>query len=131
MVAHSSSRERGAIAEDIAADFVRLQGYTIVARNYRWRRGEIDIIAKRDNVLVFVEVKMRQAETKGGTAFEVVGPKQQENIVRAALHFAASQYGEGVTLRFDVIGVTWAELEHSLEVAHLKNAFEPNGKYYY
>jgi putative endonuclease len=131
MVGTPLSGERGAIAEDIAADFLRLQGYTIVARNYRCRRGEIDIIAKRDHVLVFVEVKMRQADTEGSSAMEAVGPKKQKSIVKAALQFAASQYGSGVTLRFDVIGVTWDEREHSLEVVHLKHAFEPDARYYY
>ena len=131
MVAQSVSAERGAIAEDIAADFMRLKGYTLVARNYRCRRGEIDIIAKRDDMLVFVEVKMRQADAEGGSALEVVGPKKQQSIVKAALNFAASQYGAGVTLRFDVIGLTWAELENSLEVVHLENAFEPESRYYY
>jgi putative endonuclease len=131
MVAQPISGERGTIAEDIAADFVRLQGYAIVARNYRCRRGEIDIIAKRGNTLVFVEVKMRQAGSKGGSALEVVGPKKQKSIVKAALNFAASQYGPGVTLRFDVIGLTWAEPENSLEVVHIKDAFEPDAKYYY
>jgi putative endonuclease len=131
MVAKPISAERGAIAEDIAADFMRLEGYTLVARNYRCRRGEIDIIAKQEDMLVFVEVKMRQADTEGGSALEVVGMKKQQSIVKAALNFAASQYGTGVTLRFDVIGLTWAEFENSLEVVHLKNAFEPASRYYY
>ena len=131
MVAKPISAERGAVAEDIAADFMRLEGYTLVARNYRCKRGEIDIIAKQGDVLVFVEVKMRQADSDGGSALEVVGTKKQQSIVKAALHFAASQFGTGVTLRFDVIGLTWAERENSLELVHLKNAFEADRRYYY
>ncbi len=125
------SEHRGRVGEDLAVDFMRLQEYTILARNYRHYKSEIDIIAKQGNTVVFTEVKIRLADSSGASPFESVGPKKQEMIVKGALHYAASQFGHGINLRFDVIGLTWDEDGGILNVVHIRNAFSAKSKYYY
>lgn len=129
-MARSGDRS-GEIAEDIAVDFLRLHGYTILARNYRFGKAEIDIIARLDDTVAFVEVKLRDADTVGASPFEAVGPKKKELMVKAAVHFAVSQCPRGVTLRFDVIGMSWDRSGTSLDVVHLPNAFQADSRYYY
>ena len=94
----------GTQGEQRAAAFLRKLGYRIVRKNYRCRGGEIDIIARDGNTLVFVEVKTR---VKGGYELpeaSVTGRKKQR-LRRAARHFMRAYHLGDCTFRFDVIGV--------------------------
>lgn len=75
---------RGRRAERLAAWWLRLKGYRIVARGWRSRLGEIDLIAKRGSVLVFVEVKRRNEEA---AAMRAISLRQRQRIARAARLF--------------------------------------------
>jgi putative endonuclease len=99
------ARKRAAVrfgrwAEQLAAFLLRLKGYRILARDVRLPVGEIDLVARRGRTLAFVEVKARAA----GAVPEVLTPRQQRRIVRAAAAFAGRDPRcAGCDIRFDVI----------------------------
>jgi putative endonuclease len=79
-------------------------GYTLVERNYRTRRGEIDLIVRKDDTLVFVEVKLRRG-TGFGDSLEAVTPRKQHTLRSVAEHYLYARRAHYDTLRFDVIGI--------------------------
>jgi putative endonuclease len=92
---------RGAAAEAIAARFLESRGLSIVARNYRCRGGEIDLIARDGPVVVFVEVRLRRGKAFGGAAASITASKQRR-LVFAARHYLGSLAQEP-PCRFDAI----------------------------
>ncbi len=110
----------GQTGEDLAVCYLENQGYTIVERNYRKRIGEIDIIARDGECLVFIEVKTR-SNRRFGSPFDAVDFRKQRQISRVALAFMTQHRCGEVPVRFDVIGV---HLEESPRVELIKNAFE-------
>ncbi|HXX84301.1 MAG TPA: YraN family protein [Casimicrobiaceae bacterium] len=92
---------RGAAAEALAADFLAGRGLTIVARNYRCRGGEIDLIARERDILVFVEVRLRSGEAFGGAAASITATKRRR-LERAAGHYLA-RIGREPPCRFDAV----------------------------
>jgi putative endonuclease len=103
MSRHNSERA-GRRAEDAAALFLRLKGFSILARRFACPVGEIDLVARRGGLLVFVEVKRRAARSE---ALEALGRQQQERIARAALLFVPRwpQLAD-LAQRFDAIAVS-------------------------
>jgi len=98
-------RSLGLEGEARAARFLEARGYRIVARNVRAARVEIDLIARRGPLLVFVEVKTRRAD-RHGLAAEAVDPRKQQRLRRGALAWLAArpEAARGVrTRRFDVV----------------------------
>ncbi|HJO74326.1 MAG TPA: YraN family protein [Rhodospirillales bacterium] len=94
----------GRFAESLAAWSLRLKGYRILARGFRCRVGEIDIIARRGSLLVFVEVKARRNIAE---AAESVRPRQTGRITRASSVFVQGRPSlDGLDQRFDVILVS-------------------------
>ena len=115
---------RGALGrrgEAMAAEFLRARRYTIVARNYRCRAGEIDLVALDGTVLVFVEVRSRRGSV-AGTPFESVDGRKQAQVARVARHFLAAHGWHERPARFDVIGVRFDSEPPGLE--HIAGAFE-------
>lgn len=110
----------GAGGERAAEDFLRRHRYTIVARNYRCPRGEVDLIALDRGVVVFIEVKTRRGATYG-SPFEAVDGRKRRHIVRAAEHFIARHGLEDRLIRFDVVGVWWRDGHATCEL--IKDAF--------
>jgi putative endonuclease len=95
----------GDAAEDAAAKHLAAAGCRIVARNARYRDGEVDLVARERDVLVFVEVRMRVSLRFGGAAVSV-NPLKQKRIARAAQHWLFGEYGERwPACRFDVVTV--------------------------
>lgn len=96
----SRNHDTGVLGEERVAKFLRDNGYEIVARNYCIRGGEIDIIARKGDTLVFVEVKTRR---KGAlvSGEEAITEAKKSCIIRAAERFI-SQYDDEVNGRFDV-----------------------------
>lgn len=112
-----NNRTVGAGYERLAADTLRGKGYGIMAQNYRCHLGEIDLIAVKGGVLVFVEVKYR-ADGTLGDPLEAVGPLKQRRIYRVAQVFMKERHiPQDTPCRFDVIGIC------GREIAHVENAF--------
>ncbi len=105
----------GKWAEDIACGYLRSLGYLIVARNWRWRGGEVDIVAKDGGTLVFVEVKGRRGSAYGAPE-EAVDLRKRRHLWRTALAFLGEKAGK-VPVRFDVLAVG------PEGVKHIKHAF--------
>lgn len=96
------------------------QGFEILARNFRCRLGEIDLVASSGGVLVFVEVKTRRTDL--GSPLESVDGRKQKRMMRAAT-FYLSRYGlHGTEARFDVVGISMGKGTHAIE--HIANAFD-------
>jgi putative endonuclease len=113
-----AARHRGAEAEELAASLLAKQGLVVVARNYRTRFGEVDLVARDGATLVFVEVRARRWAAFGGAAGSVDARKQRR-IVAAARHFLA-RLGTEPPCRFDVVTLQGPQGEP----AWIRGAFE-------
>ena len=95
----------GKSAEDVASEFLQQQGLEVLQRNYRRRGGELDIVARKGDVLVIAEVRTRSTESFGGAAASVDGWKQHK-IIRAATQLLQQQRSLAeLRVRFDVVVV--------------------------
>jgi putative endonuclease len=111
------SKELGRHGEDIAAAHLESCGYRLLARNWRDRAGEIDIVAQRDGSLVFVEVKTRRGVGRGFPA-EAVTAAKLERMRRSALAWLAGNRVRHSGLRLDVIAILVDGSAH--ELTHLQ-----------
>jgi len=113
----------GPRGEDYAAAYLTANGYAIAARNYRTRLGEIDLVAQKDDVVAFVEVKTRRTGAWGGAA-AVVTPQKQRKIILAAQAYL-QENPSALLPRFDVVAITTARGEafHVLACEHYEGAF--------
>ncbi|OGS18743.1 MAG: YraN family protein [Elusimicrobia bacterium RIFOXYA2_FULL_50_26] len=100
----TSNSELGQRGEDAAAQLLLKKGYRLVARNYRTRYGEIDIIARKGGFLVFVEVKFRRS-SKFGTPQEAVNARKQQHMIRSALSYVKQHSLFNESIRFDVLSI--------------------------
>lgn len=112
----------GQQGENLAAEHLRGLGYSIVARNFRTRMGEIDMIALDGDTLVFVEVKTRRS-ARFGTGAEAVTAHKQLKIGRMAQCYLALKGNPSVRCRFDVMDIRLG-LENP-SIRHLIDAFCP------
>lgn len=94
----------GSAGEQLAADYLRSQGLVVLYRGYRCPRGEIDLVCRDGNELVFVEVKSRSSLTAGYPA-EAITRAKMRRIITAARYFIAEHGLERVPIRFDVIAI--------------------------
>ncbi|MCA9734442.1 MAG: YraN family protein [Deferribacteres bacterium] len=115
----TNSYSVGMKGEELAANFLKENGYHILQRNFRFERGEIDIIATKNKILVFVEVKTAQSKNMGEPETWVTPAKQQQ-IGKVAQKFLIDFNDESFDCRFDVIGVF---LKNDPEITHISNAF--------
>ena len=113
--------QAGARAEELCAELLRKSGLRVLARNWRCRRGEIDLVAEDDGTLVFVEVRYRRDQRFGGAAESVTAAKQARLIAAARLYLLRQPDARSEWVcRFDVL------LLDSLEAGRiqwLRNAF--------
>jgi putative endonuclease len=105
-----STTARGRASEERAVRALRARGYRILERNYRCKLGEIDIVARDGETLVFVEVRSR-ADGARGSALETVSSAKQRRIARVAEHYLAARRPPFRECRFDVVGITSGQLE--------------------
>ena len=112
--------------ERAAIRFLRKQGYKILHRQYRSRMGEIDVVAKDGERLVFVEVKTRKSSA-AGEPFEAVTFEKQRKLTKLALAYLKRYNLLEHSTRFDVLAVIWPEGDRKPQITHYKNAFEPVG----
>ena len=121
-----NKRAAGADKEQLAARYLVDNGYTVLERNFRNKTGEIDIIAKKDNYIVFVEVKYR-SNNKYGYAVEAVNYRKKQIIRHVAQFYMATRYKScDIPCRFDAVSYTHLTLptkrivEISVDVVSLK-----------
>ena len=114
----------GARAERFVARRMRWRGFTILARNFTWRGGELDLIARRGELLVIIEVRYRRDESRI-RARETVNQRKQIRIIRGAHAFLRRHPGLArCALRFDIVGVSRKGL--FLTCDWVENAFCPS-----
>jgi putative endonuclease len=109
----------GRRGERRAAWFYRLRGWTIVARNVRFRTGEIDLIVRRGRTLAFVEVKTRQS-LAAGAGYDAVGARKQRRLIDLASLWLARRPHPG-EVRYDVLSLYWNGRRFA--VTHFADAF--------
>jgi putative endonuclease len=124
-----STYQKGQKGENRAAAYLRLRGYKVLERNYRVGQGEIDIIAKRGDVLAFVEVKARKNESHG-TALEAVSSLKVKRVSAAAAVYLSRYTEPYQTCRFDIMTVgPDKNFLGFLKVHHFENAFSVEGAF--
>ena len=105
--------------ENLAIDYLINRGFTILERNYRFQKAEVDIIVQKESLLIAVEVKTRATKAFGNPQ-DFLKPNQIQRIVKAMDHYITSQHLD-VELRFDIIAVV--KEGSKTEIEHLENAF--------
>lgn len=111
----------GRLGERRAAWFYRLRGYRIVARNVRFRDGEIDLVARRGRTIAIVEVKTRQS-TALGEGWEAVDRRKRERLIDLADRYAA-HCPRGTCLRYDILSLQWTGRRFA--ITYFPDAFRP------
>ena len=117
-MAKTEKQKKGKQGEDWAAAFLEQKGYEILSRNYRYKHSEIDIIARKQEMIVFVEVKSRE-NADFGNPEEAVSAAKRSQVHQAARYYIAA---EKITqeIRFDIIAITGFEKP---EIEHFEDAF--------
>lgn len=113
-----NNRQTGADRETQAAEYLSSQGMRITERNFRNRQGEIDIIGYHKGYLVFVEVKYRRDNRKGGALFAVNRHKQCQICKVADYYRYLHRLGDNIAVHYDVVAIQGEKLEW------LQNAFQ-------
>ena len=111
----------GRESESIAVKYLKKQGYKILEQNYRTKLGEIDVIAKDKNTLVFVEIKARRSDRYGNPKWAIT-PKKKRQMSKVALYYLKVTRQMDVKARFDVVTVRSMENKPQMDI--IKNAFE-------
>ena len=115
------NKKSGSEGEDIAAGLLEKKGYHIVKRNFRFGKGEIDIIARKDGLLIFIEVKTRKNLEFGEPEYAVTKSKQKQ-IIRIARAYLYENNITEVQCRFDVVAILFDN--HGIPaINHIENAF--------
>jgi putative endonuclease len=118
----SSNQSTGKIGERIAEDFLKKQGYIILERNVRFPLGEIDLIAKHGESLVFVEVKTRRS-ADFGLPEESITARKKTRLGRLASWYLMNHFeGHELSIRFDVLAIQLRGTEPIIRL--IPNAFE-------
>ena len=116
-----NTRERGRFGEAIAEEFLNKKDYHTIAKSWRSRFGEIDLIVKNREYLVFVEVKLRK-NANFAHAREYVGREKQGKL-RATASLWLASHPTGLQPRFDVIEIYLPDENSEPEIIHIENAF--------
>ncbi len=115
------NKSTGKLGEDLAARFLEQKGYKVLARNYRTRYGELDIICHKEQSLVFVEVKARR-NTSFGYPEEAITPRKIQHLKKAAWHYLEEKQQPYREIRFDVITIL-LDNNNQEKINHIKYAF--------
>jgi putative endonuclease len=115
-----SNRLSGAWGEELALRYLKRRGYDLVERNYRTRYGEVDLILRHQDILVFVEVKLRRG-LGFGDPLEAVTPRKQAAIRALAKRYLSDREPHFDAVRFDVVGILLGD--GTRRIVHIENAF--------
>jgi putative endonuclease len=118
------NRWLGDRGEREAASYLRRKGFRVLLRGYRTDQGEVDLIARDGDVLVFVEVKSRRQ----GDPAEAVTLEKQRRLTLAALHFLRRHDLLEQACRFDVVAIVWPGGRRPSSIEHFPHAFEAVGR---
>ena len=121
-------QQLGKSGEELAVDLLKQNGYKIIARNYKTKLGEIDIVAKEKDTYCFVEVKTRHSDRFGLPQEAVLNTKQRQ-IAKSALIFLKENKLLDKKARFDVVSILYSQDSPRLDL--IKNAFELNERFTY
>ena len=116
MAAHNELGKKG---EDEACNYLKRNGFQVITTNYRFDKAEVDIIARKDEVLVAVEVKTRSTKDFGSPQ-DFLKPEQIKRLVKAVNHYVETKNLD-VEVRFDIIAVI--SQNNKKEIEHLEDAF--------
>jgi len=116
-------KELGKKGEEVALRFLKKKGYRIIEKNYACKMGEMDIIAKEKDTLVFIEVKTRTSALFGPPQLAVNFSKQRQ-LSKVALNYLKENRLEEVKARFDVVAILLGQKEEGIEL--IRNAFDLN-----
>ncbi len=119
----STLGERG---ERVACEFLQKYGYKILEKNYKCKIGEIDVIARRQGRLAFIEIKTRTS-AQFGTPQEAVDLRKQEKIFKVAQWYLKEKKASNTPVAFDVVAVLWTEGQMP-EVRLIADAFGKEDK---
>jgi putative endonuclease len=117
----STAQALGKSGEEAAVRYLKSKKFRIIERNFRFLRGEIDIIAYERKTLVFIEVKARKSK-EFGPPEEAVTPSKQRQIKRVAQGFLTQNNLQDTECRFDVLSLSFNE-KNGYQIHHLKDAF--------
>jgi putative endonuclease len=118
----ASRRELGQRGEQLAAAYLQRNGYTIVTTNWRCAHGELDIVARKDHVLVFIEVRTRRASSTE-EALESVKPHKQIRLQQLAYAYLSANNLPDAAWRVDIIAVALPYRGQPV-IEHVENALE-------
>ncbi|WP_082927837.1 YraN family protein [Paenibacillus oryzisoli] len=113
----------GKQGEELAHTFLVEQEYRIVARNWRCRSGEIDIIAEKSNKLIFIEVRTRRPSNRFGTAKESVDYRKQAKVREIAQIYMHRFHKYEQSIQFDVITIEMIDINAEPKIVHIQEAF--------
>ncbi len=119
MLGTLNKKQLGAIAEEKACAFLQKKGFCLLDRNYHTAFGEVDLIMKDKDEIVFIEVRSR-SYTTFGTAIDSINKTKQQKVIKSAVHYLQKRkWLDKVNYRFDVVGCSPTIIEW------IKNAFSP------
>jgi len=121
----AARQEFGEVGERVAERWLRRHGWRVLQRRFRNGHRDIDLVAERDGLVAFVEVKARRRADFGGPV-EAVDWRKQRELVRSAAVWIVRHGGPNESYRFDVIGVLVEG--NSVRVKHIENAFSAGSK---
>jgi len=116
-------KQTGDLGEELAVHYLEQLGYLIKERNWRCRSGEIDLIARLGDQLIFVEVRTRSSSSRFGTAAESVSYRKQNKVRQTAQVYLTMSAIANTPIRFDVITVMLNKDNSAKQIDHYKNAF--------
>ncbi|GAA4308850.1 YraN family protein [Pontixanthobacter gangjinensis] len=111
--------ELGKKGEELAVEYLRLKEYEILELNYRFQKAEVDILARRGNLLIAAEVKTRSTPEYGNPQ-DFVKAKQIKQLVKAVNHYVEEKELD-VDVRFDIIGIV--KNKAGMKIEHIQDAF--------
>lgn len=114
---NTSKKEMGNLGEEIASKYLNENGYQILERNFYTRHGELDIIAKQNDEIAFIEVKTRSNHSYGNPR-EAVTPIKQKHMYQAAKYYLYKTKQENAFTRFDVVEVYVSK--EKIKINHIK-----------
>lgn len=119
-------RETGMLGEKLACDFLGKNGYNILETNYRCPGGEIDIIARQEDTLVFIEVRTKKSR-QFGTPEESITPTKMERLRTVAAHYGQNRGNLPASWRIDVVAIQMDSQGKISRIEIIENAVEETG----